>query len=347
MKKLVIWFLSATILAAVIAAGFFYYQSTNVSSIQNIATTNNQQSNNSNQTNIPVSSEQPETLSINQLPADIQLKDNIIEYPIKMKFLSDKAILRVTNSQIINHANIDDTIFQKLEIIDNDHIFLITEHKENDLMYSKHDNKYFFPDNPLSYSGYVIIQSNDINYLAYSLDDAAMPAPFIYKLVQVSKQNNQLIITPIDGIIITTTSPPGATSPIQMEENKYISTPMLNSFFGIKAYYEIVGNKVQFADKEFPITSTNAENGEYKLNYQREQLKQSKSITLYEKPNTQSHSINLDISENTQAKFIGIKYITPEPNDMADFLIHVIINDKQEGWIKRDDLGKFGIYPLF
>lgn len=93
MKKLVIWLLSATILAVLIAAGFFYYQSNKPKnpSNSNINTLTNQ-----------LGGFTFENTSEEKLPSNVQLKDTVIEYPLKIKPLSDKTILKITNTEIIN-----------------------------------------------------------------------------------------------------------------------------------------------------------------------------------------------------------------------------------------------------
>lgn len=215
MKKIVIWFVSATIIAVVIAAGFFYYP-------------NKTQSSN------------------HDAQPDVQAKGKevIIEYPLKMGTANDKLVLRVTTTDI----NVG-TIMSRLDKIDilNNNEIVYTE--KFDRQTTQENIDYGFLDfrilkgNNQEYLAYgkVGLYTEDLeHYIVLNIQHNANKI-IVTKLTGSINGWEDVLNPKLDNHLY------------QLIEDKYIISAFWDIYFYITAYYEITDNSVHLADKEFVI----------------------------------------------------------------------------------------------
>lgn len=346
MKKIVIWSLSATILAVLVAAGFFYYQSSSHNS-KNIA----QKSIASSSTMIEVESA---SISINNLPPEVQLQNNIEEHKLDLT-LTDKAILKVYKTDLIYKNKINDTSINKIEIINNNNI-IFTKNVETpvpitEIIYYPQNfnfNKYAYPEltvyNAIRYE---TINQEKINYILY---DVTMNEPDIgglignsWSIIKITSENSQIRTIELYGYITETQQvgnnpyyPSKLDKIKRIEEGKYITSIVFDHYFNVAQYYEVVGNRIQFADKEFPIERYLDEQA---LKYQKDKLKKQSSTVIYTHPDLTSASQSVNLSENTKVTFLGLRH-TPSYT-----MIHVNINGT-EGWVEENKVQELGVGAL-
>lgn len=337
MKKLIIWLLSVVILAIVIAAGFFYYQSTQ---------SNNLSINKSQNPDIITNQSGGltfENISGDKLPSTIQLKDTIIEYSIKIRPLSDKAILRITNTEIINNGKKDDYSLKMFEIIDDGKVIFKKEYGViKEFLHYKTQDEYKYQDQ-LEVIDYAVFHSSKQDYFAYSIIALpSAPAPDLFNVVAFDNDNNKVSYKELDGYILRSEGDDFENVKIgehiyQLVDDKYVISSFFDHYFNVTVYYEISNDSAFRANKEFAISREIT--FDWEKEYQKEKLKEAGSIIIYEKPDITSASSSVPLSENTKIKFIGIRYI----NHAA--LVHLII-DNREGWIDEQDVfNKLGISP--
>jgi hypothetical protein len=339
MKKPLFWILVATILAIVIAAGFFYYQDN--PNIFNNITTNNKEASTASTVD-ELQSPNYETIPLDKLPPDVQLKDTITDYPIKVGSENDKAILRVTKKTIIykNQQHEINSSISNIEIIINNKS-IYQEELIHSLLFNRKNDYYILSIVPLTLYGYGVVKGNDKDYLIYDIDIIDDEnGYYTYKLIEINYKSQKFEAIKMNGdLLIGDTENPLSNPQLdghtyKLIDDKYI-TPTI-TLVKVQAYYEIVDNTIQLANREFEVS-------ENFLKIDKEALQKSPIITIYNKPDTLAASTSMKLSENAQIKALGIKYIKSGTNDMADYFIHAIINDK-EGWLTGSDFRKIEGY---
>lgn len=186
----------------------------------------------------------------------------------------------------------------------------------------------------LEFVDYAIFKGDKEDYFVYSiLSLPSAPAPDIFSVASFINTNNQVKAMELEGHILRSEGGNFENAKIkdhvyQLVDEKYIISPFFDHYFDVTAYYEIDNNSVFKANKEFIIQR---DISGWEKDYQKEKLKKAGSIIMYEKPNIDSASRSINLSENTQIKFIGIRYT----NNAA--LVHLIL-DNNEGWIDEQDV---------
>lgn len=292
-------------------------------------------------------------ISINKLPSGVQLKHNIEEHKLDLSF-TDKAYIRIYKTDLIYKNKINDTSINKIEIINNKNIVftknLETQKPITEIIYYSQNfdfNKYAYPlltvYNTISYEP---IKQEKVNYLLY---DATMNEPDTgglkgnsWNVIKITSENSQIKAIELFGYIAESQKigSPYEHSKLdkikRLEEGKYITSIIFDHYFNVAQYYEIVENKVQLADKEFPIERKLDEQA---IKYQKDILKKQGSIVVYTHPDLTSASRGVSLSENTQVKFLGLKQA------QSKAFVRVSI-DGQEGWIEEYKVQELGISAL-
>lgn len=267
-------------------------------------------------------------IPIDKLPADVQLKDIVTDYPIKIGTESDKAVLRITKKAII-YKNKDDGFpsINSIEIIVNDQS-IYKEKLAHSLFYNK--NYDYYTLGHLTLYDYRIIKGADKDYLTYNISNDEDGGYYEYTLIDIRRNHGKFEAIKVkENLLVSNTDKPFANSKLddhtyKLMEDKYIISP-IGLTFKAKAYYEVVDNKVQLADREFELSDVTTN---------KEKLQKSPVVTIYNKPSTQSASTSMKLSENIQIKFIGIRYMGI--NEASEYIIHAIIDGK-EGWMTGSD----------